>query len=68
MTRGRVAPDLTHVGSRTTLAAGTIPNTPENLAKWLNNPQAVKKGALMPEIGLKPEQIKNLTAYLAGLK
>ena len=68
MTKGRVAPDLTHVGSRTTLAAGTIPNTPENLAKWLNNPQAVKKGALMPEIGLKPEQIKNLTAYLAGLK
>jgi cytochrome c oxidase subunit 2 len=68
MTRGRVAPDLTHVGSRTTLAAGTLPNTPENLATWLKNPQSVKKGALMPEIGLNSDQIKYLTAYLEGLK
>jgi cytochrome c oxidase subunit 2 len=68
MTRGRVAPDLTHVGSRTTLAAGTLPNTPENLAKWLTNPQIVKKGALMPEIGLTTEQIKDLVAYLEGLE
>ena len=68
MTRGRVAPDLTHVGSRTTLAAGTLPNTPENLAKWLKNPQSVKMGVLMPDIGLNTDQIKYLTAYLEGLK
>jgi cytochrome c oxidase subunit 2 len=68
MTRGRVAPDLTHVGSRTTLAAGTLPNTPENLAKWLKNPQSVKKGVLMPDIGLNTDQITYLTAYLEGLK
>jgi cytochrome c oxidase subunit 2 len=68
MTRGRVAPDLTHVGSRTTLASGTLPNTTENLAKWLTDPQSVKKGALMPEIGLNPDQIKYLVAYLEGLK
>jgi cytochrome c oxidase subunit II len=68
MTRGRVAPDLTHVGSRTTLAAGTLPNTPEKLAKWLKNPQAPKMGALMPRIGLNADQIKDLTAYLEGLK
>ncbi len=68
MTRGHVAPDLTHVGSRTTLAAGTIPNTPENLAKWLRNPQSVKKGVRMPEIGLSTDQIKHLTVYLEGLK
>jgi cytochrome c oxidase subunit 2 len=68
MTKGLVAPDLTHVGSRTTLAAGTLPNTPENLAKWLKNPQSVKKGALMPDIGLNTDQIKYLTAYLEGLK
>ncbi|MGE5257612.1 MAG: cytochrome c oxidase subunit II [Hyphomicrobiales bacterium] len=68
MTRGRVAPDLTHVGSRTTLAAGTLPNTPENLAKWLKNPQSVKKGVLMPDIGLNTDQIKYLTTYLEGLK
>jgi cytochrome c oxidase subunit II len=68
MTRGRVAPDLTHVGSRTTLAAGTLANTPENLAKWLKNPQSVKRGVLMPDIGLNTDQIKYLTAYLEGLK
>lgn len=68
MTRGRVAPDLTHVGSRTTLAAGTLANTPQNLAKWLKNPQSVKKGVLMPDIGLNTDQIKYLTAYLEGLK
>lgn len=68
MTKGRVAPDLTHVGSRTTLASGTIPNTTENLAKWLKNPQSAKKGALMPDIGLEPDQIKYLTSYLEGLK
>lgn len=68
MTRGRVAPDLTHVGSRATLAAGTLPNTPENLAKWLKNPQSVKMGALMPDTGLENDQIKDLSAYLEGLK
>jgi cytochrome c oxidase subunit 2 len=68
MTRGRVAPDLTHVGSRTTLAAGTLPNTPENLTQWLKNPQTVKKGVLMPDIGLTTDQIMHLTAYLEGLK
>ncbi len=68
MTRGRVAPDLTHVGSRTTLAAGTVPNTPENLTQWLKNPQTVKKGVLMPDIGLTADQIKHLTAFLEGLK
>jgi len=68
MTRGRVAPDLTHVGSRATLASGTLPNTSENLAKWLTDPQSVKKGALMPEIGLENDQIKDLVAYLEGLQ
>ncbi|MDR3570435.1 MAG: cytochrome c oxidase subunit II [Syntrophobacteraceae bacterium] len=68
MTTGREAPDLTHVGSRTTLAAGTLANTPENMAKWLKDPQAVKMGVLMPEIGLEPDQIKALSAYLEGLK
>jgi cytochrome c oxidase subunit 2 len=68
MTRSRVAPDLTHVGSRTTLAAGILPNTPENMAQWLKDPQSVKKGVLMPDTGLETDQIKYLTAYLEGLK
>ena len=67
-TRGRVAPDLTHLGSRTTLAAGTLANTPENLTKWLKDPQSVKKGVLMPDTGLETDQIKYLIAYLEGLE
>ncbi len=66
--KGRVAPDLTHMGSRETLAAGTIPNTSANLARWLKNPQAIKKGVYMPNNGLTAGQIKDLTAYLEGLK
>ncbi len=68
VTRGHVAPDLTHVASRETLAAGTLPNTPANLSRWLKNPQAVKKGVNMPRLGLSDEQIKYLAAYLEGLK
>lgn len=68
MTRGRVAPNLTHVGSRTTLASGALANTPENLAKWLKNPQDVKRGVNMPDTGLNTDQIKDMVAYLEGLK
>ena len=56
------------MGSRTRLASGILPNTPENLAKWLKNPQSVKKGVLMPDTGLETDQIIYLTAYLEGLK
>lgn len=68
MTTGRLAPDLTHVASRETLAAGTLPNTPADLSLWLKDPQAVKRGANMPYLGLSGDQIKYLTAYLGGLK
>ncbi|MCX6020699.1 MAG: cytochrome c oxidase subunit II [Chloroflexi bacterium] len=61
-------PDLTHIGSRTTLAAGVLPNTPDNLARWLRSPQEVKPGNLMPNMRLTEEDIAALTAYLASLK
>jgi cytochrome c oxidase subunit 2 len=64
---GHVGPDLTHVASRETLAAGTLSNTPENLSRWLKNPQAVKD-CNMPDIGLSDEQVGYLVAYLGGLK
>jgi cytochrome c oxidase subunit II len=67
MTKGHVAPDLTHVASRETLAAGTLPNTPENLSRWLKDPQAVKD-CNMPDIGLSDDQVRYLVAYLGGLK
>ncbi len=66
--QGKVGPNLTHVGSRTTIAAGLLENTPENLAHWLDNPPAVKPGSLMPRLGLTPEEIQALVAYLSSLK
>jgi cytochrome c oxidase subunit II len=64
----RAAPDLSNFGSRTTISAGVIPNTPENLARYLRNPQAVKPGAMMPNFRLSEPEIEALVAYLEGLK
>ena len=49
---GTYAPDLTHLMSRQTLAAGMVPNTPENLRRWVDDPQQIKPGCLMPAFGL----------------
>lgn len=65
---GRVAPDLTHLGSRQYLAGGVVENTPENLRRWLVNPQDVKPGALMPNYNFTHEQLDQLTAYFATLR
>jgi len=65
---GVLGPDLTHFGSRKTLAAGLLPNTSEHLARWLANPPAVKPGALMPKLPLSEAQIAALVAYLGSLK
>jgi cytochrome c oxidase subunit II len=63
-----VGPDLTHVGSRTSLAAVTIPNTPAHMAEWLRETQRVKPGALMPDVSLTDAQVRELTRYLESLK
>jgi len=63
-----VGPDLTHLASRSTLAAGTIPNTPAELAAWIANPQAIKPGDRMPDLGLTRGQIDQLVAYLETLR
>jgi cytochrome c oxidase subunit 2 len=63
-----VGPDLTHVASRTTLAAATISNTPSELAAWITNPQAIKPGDRMPDLGLSRAQVSALVAYLEGLR
>lgn len=65
---GRVGPDLTDFASRTSLAAGMLANTPENLARWLRDPQAVKPGALMPRLNLSDGDIEALTAFLYSLE
>ena len=64
----RIGPDLTHFGSRLTLAGGTLENTPDNIAAWLRDPAALKPGAQMPDLGLSSAEIAQLTAYLDSLK
>jgi cytochrome c oxidase subunit 2 len=64
-TRG---PDLTHVGSRRTLASGALPNTDENMRRWIGDPQAIKPGTQMPKTPLTDEQVVAVSAYLRSLK
>jgi len=65
---GRTAPDLTHVASRSTLAAGTLPNTRGYLAGWISDPQHVKPGNRMPPTGLRGSDLQDVLAYLETLK
>jgi cytochrome c oxidase subunit II len=65
---GRTAPDLTHLGSRLTLAAGTVPNTPGHLAGWITDAQGIKPGNRMPTIGIGGEDLQALLKYLQTLK
>lgn len=64
----RIGPDLTHLNTRQTIGAGVLTNTPENLAKWLTNPQKYKQGSLMPNMKLSDSEVEAIVAYLEGLK
>ncbi len=68
LAQGVLGPDLTHVGGRRTIAAGILENSPEEMARWIRDPQAIKTGVLMPTMGLSEEQIQTIVAYLQGLK
>lgn len=61
-------PDLTHLASREYLAGGVVKNTPENIHRWLTDPQKVKPGAHMPNMHLTNQQKEDLTAFLKQLK
>ena len=65
---GQVAPDLTHLASRRTIAAGVLPNTKGHLGGWILNPQAIKPGVRMPPNGLSPDELDALLAFLGGLR
>jgi cytochrome c oxidase subunit II len=65
---GLLGPDLTHVASRRTLAAGVLPNSPETLVRWVRDAPSVKPGAKMPAFALTDEQARALAAYLTSLK
>jgi cytochrome c oxidase subunit II len=64
---GRFGPDLTHLASRDTIASGPIENTPENLRKWVDNPNTMKPGSLMPAMHLNDHDLDVITAYLTQL-
>jgi cytochrome c oxidase subunit 2 len=61
---GALGPDLTHFAGRTTLAAGTAPNNPDLLRRWLADPNALKPGTTMPALPLTAADLQALTAYL----
>ena len=64
----RVAPDLTHLASRATLAAGAIENSPATLARWLADPEAIKPSSHMPNLHLSSAQVSDLVAYFETLQ
>ena len=64
---GVLGPDLTHLMSRSTLAAGTVPNTVSGLEGWIANPQALKPGARMPATNLSGAELGRIAAYLETL-
>ncbi|HET6778772.1 MAG TPA: cytochrome c oxidase subunit II [Gemmatimonadales bacterium] len=66
--KGLVGPNLANIGSRSYLAAGTLKNTDENLARWIRDPQGIKKGVLMPNLGVTEAEAQALVAYLRAHK
>lgn len=66
---GRIGPDLTAFGERATLAAGTLPHTAEDIARFVAYPGVIKPGAKMPHFAMLPEDdIKTIAAFLKELK
>lgn len=65
--KGTFGPDLTHLMTRATIAAGAADNTPENLRAWIQDPGKFKPGALMPAMQLSDEETNEVVAYLSTL-
>jgi cytochrome c oxidase subunit 2 len=65
---GTLGPDLTHMGSRRTIGAATVPNTTANLAGWIADAQSIKPGNKMPPINLEPADLLALVHYLQEQK
>jgi cytochrome c oxidase subunit 2 len=65
---GKTGPDLTHLASRRSIAAGTLPMNRGSLAAWIADPQSQKPGTNMPTVDLTPDQLNALVDYLMALK
>jgi len=66
--KGTFGPDLTHLMSRETIAAGAAPNTHEKLRLWIRNPDTIKPASKMPAMGLSDQDLDLVTAYLETLR
>jgi len=64
---GILGPDLTHLATRGTIGAGTLPLTPETLLRWITDPQRDKPGVTMPPTDLTPDEARAIVAYLMSL-
>ena len=65
---GRFGPDLTHLMSRATIASGAAPNTPEKLRLWIQDPNKIKPGSLMPAMQLSDADMDALVSYMETLR
>jgi cytochrome c1 len=65
--QGLVGPPLTRMGARMYLA-GALPNTPENLVRWIRHPQEVRSPNVMPDLGVTEEDARDIAAYLGTLR
>jgi cytochrome c oxidase subunit II len=65
---GRFGPDLTHLMSRQTIASGAADNTPENLRLWIQDPDAIKPGSLMPAMKLSDRDLAAVLSYMETLR
>ena len=54
--------------SRRSFIAGELPNTPENLVRWIRSPQSVEARTAMPTLGLSDQQARDAAAYLYTLR
>lgn len=65
--RGMIGPPLKGIASRTSLA-GQLPNTPENMLRWIQDPQSIERGTAMPDSGLSTTEARHIAAYLYTLR
>jgi cytochrome c oxidase subunit II len=65
---GQAAPNLTHIATRSTIGAGTLPNTPDHLEAWVKDPQQSKPGNQMPANPLSADDLHALMSYLESLR
>jgi len=65
---GDIGPDLTHLASRTSLAALATDNSPAGLLRWISDPQHIKPGAKMPDLALSARQFRAIASYLRTLR